>query len=646
MGEFERPVFLPPLEPTAPLLTAEDVGQSLGAPPQAIRAGLERLAELDPLPRAGKAEQRPARERPERAAGGGTAVAAGSAAADEELTPSAPGDPKPHRSRPGGQTAREVRQQGGRQAQTTEARDKVIEEKEQRSHMAAPRSAYVQRMAAERIQRCWRASMQYKRDRGEWRESAGVCATKIQARWRAHHVQKARLDKAAMAVQRHVRGYLVRLVLKRHTASVTIQRHVMGFLLRKHLSRLGAAAVEMQRLMRGGHGRRIFKQRQQLLLKVAVRLQSFCRRIIARRLVDGKRGVRLVEQAKLKAAEDCQRYYRGAKGRGRFEERKREQAEERRRDEAAVKIQSMTRRDQAKKRVHKVRSERLESMNKAATFVRKLWLSHITRKRYLELKREFVMHQDSINTMQRYTRGFLVRLRMWREAIRAEEELWAAVEIQRVWRGHLGRLAWEYRYEQIWSREVAALRLQRHLRGWLARTRVSRLRKKIARREFELARLRFNSAQKIQARARGILVRKVIGQWWDAIRRNVIAIQRVWRGHDLRRRMWKAVLNQRATMLNANARGFLVRLRRVRLTATIIMVQRALRRFLAQAKERREKHYEKLHAREDSAAHIQEKIRERQTAQAVKGIRSKEEKALDAELTRLALREVYARSAA
>merc|ERR1719456_267135 len=104
-------------------------------------------------------------------------------------------------------------------------------------------------------------------------------------------------------------------------------------------------------------------------------------------------------------------------------------------------------------------------------------------------------------------------------------------------------------------------------------------------------------------------------------------------------------MNQRATMLNANARGFLVRLRRVRLTATVIMIQRCMRRFLTQAKERREKQYKKLQAREDSAAHIQEKVREHQTTQQVKGIRSEENKALNAELTSLALREVYAKSA-
>merc|ERR1719399_2238724 len=125
-----------------------------------------------------------------------------------------------------------------------------------------------------------------------------------------------------------------------------------------------------------------------------------------------------------------------------------------------------------------MRHVRLQGMNKAATVVRKHWLGYITRKRYLDLRQEFLLHVDSIVTVQRYVRGFLVRLRMWRDAIRAEEELWAAVEIQRVWRGYLGRLRWEQRYEELWSREMAARRLQRYVRGWLARSRAHRVRKK------------------------------------------------------------------------------------------------------------------------------------------------------------------------
>lgn len=51
--------------------------------------------------------------------------------------------------------------------------------------------------------------------------------------------------------------------------------------------------------------------------------------------------------------------------------------------------------------------------------------------------------------------------------------------------------------------------------------------------------------------------------------------------------------------------------------------------------------YKKLQAREDSAAQIQEKVRGRQADQALKGIRTKEEKAMDTQITRRVLRDVY-----
>merc|ERR1719217_2033868 len=183
-------------------------------------------------------------------------------------------------------------------------------------------------------------------------------------------------------------------------------------------------------------------------------------------------------------------------------------------------------------------------MNKAATVIRKHWLRYIYRKRYLQLQQEFRLHTTSIVTIQRYVRGFLVRLRMWRNAIRDEEELWAAVEIQRVWRGYMGRLRWELAYEAVWSREVAAQRLQRYIRGWLARTRVHRMRRKVARAEFEKARRRFKAAQKIQANVRGWIVRRRLVAWRGRIVRAVTTIQRCLRGHQLRSKLWKQILEK------------------------------------------------------------------------------------------------------
>lgn len=169
---------------------------------------------------------------------------------------------------------------------------------------------------------------------------------------------------------------------------------------------------------------------------------------------------------------------------------------------------------------------------------------------------------------------------MWRDAIRAEEELWAAVEIQRVWRGYMGRLRWELTYEAVWSREVAAQRLQRFCRGWLARTRVHRMRRKAARSEFEKARRRFKAAQKIQANVRGWIARRRTQAWRERILKVVITIQRCLRGHQLRYKLWHQVLEKRAVQMQAVARGFLIRNRRFHFIANVICIQRHYRMWL------------------------------------------------------------------
>jgi hypothetical protein len=281
------------------------------------------------------------------------------------------------------------------------------------------------------------------------------------------------------------------------------------------------------------------------------------RGFIGKRIAAQRKETHQKRKVLLKAVIDMQRFWRGFKGRHRFVARKEDYTRELEMHQAATKLQSLNRRDQATKKVNKIREEKIVAMNKAATFVRKLWLGHITRKRYLDLKKEFSSHIVSIVTMQRYVRGFLVRLRMWREAIRAEEELWAVVEIQRILRGWKGRMRWEAAYEQVWAKEMATHRLQRGVRAWLARIRVNRMKRTIARSEFEGARTRFRSAQKIQALIRGVLVRKVIRAWREKIIAAVVHIQRVARGHALRCKLWTQVLAQRATMIESVARGFL-----------------------------------------------------------------------------------------
>ncbi|CAK9111316.1 Unconventional myosin-Va (Dilute myosin heavy chain [Durusdinium trenchii] len=314
----------------------------------------------------------------------------------------------------------------------------------------------------------------------------------------------------------------------------------------------------------------------------------------------------------------------------------------------SAKRQSMARRDAAIKKafpharngqwVDQIRAAKFEKMNKAATFIRKMWLG--ARTRYLELMEEFGRHVQKVVTIQRYARGFLVRLRMWRQAVRAEEELWAALEIQRVWMtnellacneyvrrnewrrqeetndvcGYLGRVKWETKYEEVL--------IQRHIRGWLARTKVGRIRRQIARAEFERARRRFRAAQRVQAMLRGALVRKKFARRFWCCRHAAVNIQRVVRGHALRKRVWQQVKEQKATTIQAHIQGWLVRRRKLHLIAKVICIQRGWRSWQRKPLELREAALAQRKERKEQAEKIQQAFRKHAEHQEVKRIQA------------------------
>merc|ERR1719456_1045715 len=149
---------------------------------------------------------------------------------------------------------------------------------------------------------------------------------------------------------------------------------------------------------------------------------------------------------KWRSTVDLQRLFRGYKGRQKADARRGDYMEARRMFQAARMLQTMWRTKIARRRVEQLRMLRLKDMEKAATFVRKVWLGARTKKRYLALKDQFEASEHCIVTIQRYVRGCLCRLRLWREAVRTEEELWAVVEIQRSWRGYIGLVLWEDHY--------------------------------------------------------------------------------------------------------------------------------------------------------------------------------------------------------
>lgn len=418
-------------------------------------------------------------------------------------------------------------------------------------------------------------------------------------------MKRIKLDAAASVIQRHIRGFLVRMVLKRHTAAVGIQRHVVGMVTRKKLWKLNNSAVALQRTYRGYLAREAVKDLRIEMTRVVIVIQCHVRSFIAKGRVARLREERLKADIRLHAIIDLQRVWRGKKGRQKALARQAEYNREVEMHAAATKLQSIQRRQRAKKRVKSIRAQKLEGMNKAATFVRKLWLMHTTRSRYLNLKKEFQINIEAIITIQRYVRGFSVRLRMWREAVRAEEELWGVVEIQRMWRGYCGRMSWLASYENMWRREMAAARLQRHARGWVARTRINTTKRKLARAQFERARARFRAAQTIQRVVRGLLSRKVTHAWSTRIISTVVHIQRIARGHLLRKNMWAQVIEQRSVMIQAMIRGFLVRRRLMLVVAKVIMIQKKYRLHRSKPKNFRRKKFVEMQERKKSAKHIQ-----------------------------------------
>jgi len=320
--------------------------------------------------------------------------------------------------------------------------------------------------------------------------------------------------------------------------------------------------------------------------------------------------VRDAKQAEVSAVTLIQRVHRGGEGRAKAAQARVQHSRQLEENKAASKMQAHVRREQETKRVEIMRAERLEKMHKSAIIVRKYFLRFVARRNYLNLKAEFASHVEKVVTMQRYTRGFLVRLRMWGEAVRAEEELWAVLEVQRVWRGYKGRQAWENKYEEMWRREMAGSAVGRQVRGWLARVRVGRLRRKIARVEFERARLRFRAAQRLQAFARGINSRRQTSARRARKLKATAHIQKVMRGHMLRKRLWAQVIDLRATMISAVARGFLVRNRRFHLVAKVILIQRTVRQWLSEIPaEIRAQKLESARMREKMATVVQQTYR-------------------------------------
>lgn len=478
-----------------------------------------------------------------------------------------------------------------------------------------------QNAAATKIQLMWRAWYAYCQEHSQFMTAQWICATMIQCHWRSYHVRRKMLDQIVERIQRRVRGYLVRTTLKKHLAAVNIQRHVVGMLTRQQLRRLNDSALKIQRVTRGGQARKRVQERHFQMTSAAVRIQCAYRRFVAKRILKAKRLAHKKELQRIQAAIDIQRVVRGNYGRQAAGVRGVQHRQELKECLAATKLQAMVRKKHATKQVEAMRTKELQRMHYASNVLRRMWLGTQTRKKYLQVQEEFKFNEECVVTIQRFARGFLVRLRLWMDAVRYEEQLWAAVSIQRVWRGYRGRVKWEDAYEFVWRRELAAATLQRNMRGWLTRVKVGRRRRKIAKAEFDRARRRYRAAQRIQALVRAVLVRMKFRAGRQRKTAAAVCIQRYARGHLLRVRLWDQVLEMRATMIEASVRGYLVRNRRFHVTAKIIFIQRQVRRWQRRPVEFRARAFEKMRDRKAKAAAIQRQFRKHAEQKGMKEIR-------------------------
>lgn len=470
-------------------------------------------------------------------------------------------------------------------------------------------SQLLRKSAAEKIQRFWRDYNRKKLDAKSRLSREHACATRIQARWRAFHVRRKKFTKACVEIQRHTRGFLLRRAMKRHKAAVVIQRYTLGMITRHKFRQAARAAVKIQASIRAVQAHRIVQERRIAVAKAASIIRGIAGKWFAKTLILELQAEHSAEQARIQAATAIQSSFRAGKDRARVKALRAHMAFVERTVRAAIRVQAVMKGHLSRKKAHCLRQDRLQAMHSAATQVQKQWRCFICRKRYLELNKEFLNHISSIVTLQRYVRGYVVRLRMWRSAIRAEEELWAAMEIQRCWRGYLGRLRWELEYEAVWSREAAACRLQRSIRGWLARTKVHRKRKQLARAEFEKARRRFKAAQKIQALVRGVQCRKRVLAFRNRKTKAATTIQRIFRGHRLRCQIWDKEHYRCTIQIQSAARGFIVRRRRFHLLAKVIMIQRNWRRWLNYIPEaERRRRLERWYTEHKAARTIQHKF--------------------------------------
>ncbi|KAK9808392.1 hypothetical protein WJX73_010186 [Symbiochloris irregularis] len=259
------------------------------------------------------------------------------------------------------------------------------------------------------------------------------CAVVIQSRWRGHRActRYQSMQAAALVLQTLRRAACARRLLRQHRAAQAIQKNWRMWQAQMHYAHMQSAAVIVQASVRGWRAR----QRYLAALSSAIAMQAAFR---------GHRTRRRYQQVR-SAAITLQSHWRGRACR----------ADLARRQAAALRIQTHFRMAaivvQAHARGYLYRQQ-LRRAHAAAVRLQAAW-------RAAQGRRSFIRLRGAAVQIQARVRGAAARSSFLQHKA-------AAICIQAHWRGMQAR--------QMHQRIVAALAIQRFTKGWLVRRRLAR----------------------------------------------------------------------------------------------------------------------------------------------------------------------------
>eukprot|EP00644_Phytophthora_capsici_P014759 jgi/Phyca11/124424/e_gw1.53.74.1 len=262
-------------------------------------------------------------------------------------------------------------------------------------------------------------------------------AIKIQSVWRRKlamwhvSVMRTEMNSAALVIQRVFRGHLARkrVAFYRNLATKNV--------------------IVIQTQWRRFSAQKRYLQKQNLIIHTQQRVRY------ARIVTEMRKIVRAaVAKHRNEAALDIQRYYRGMLGRKR-----------------AVLFRKIRNAKYAKKGQNAVQALlRRQFINKGAVLCIQQWIKNVlARRKMLKIKkwRQFL----AVQCIQRYMKEWIKKLRLSRKR---EAKSHAVGDIQRVFRGHQGRL--EFKAERHRERSLqAAQQIQRMYRGHVGRKQFAQL---------------------------------------------------------------------------------------------------------------------------------------------------------------------------